>query len=366
LLAFELGIGYGVGGRKVVPMTTKDPKSGAEPANDPLSATGIFLNAFRTQPEEPAKENVAPSTPATPGTSESKPPAPGEFTQLFGAIKPVPPAPVQNPLASPPRPETPPQAPEEVTRIFVRQAAVPLEQPPKASAGPAPVAPAQRMKGFSSPGASDSASDDGGFSQFFRRVPAPSAPVPPPPPKSMGATDLFAAIPAAEAPNAKPDSWQQMPPPPKSMGATDLFDARPAAEAPKVKPDSWQPGSEAGSVTAWMRKLSEEGEPPSSTQIFEAETPAPAAPPGQGEYTRIISGDARKAAKEAEPVPVPAPPKMQAPAIEPPKVAAPKLASPAVAAPPGKLQQMLPILLVLNGFLLVVLILLVIFVLLRK
>jgi hypothetical protein len=260
-------------------------------------------------------------------------PANGEFTQLFGALKPVAPAPVQYPLPGPP---PPPQAPEEVTRIFVRQAVAPTDQPPKAVAGPAPVAPAQRMKGFSSPGASDSASDDGSFSQFFRSVPAPSAPVPP------------------------------VPPPAKSMGATDLFDARPAVEAPKVNRDSWQPGAEAGNVTAWMRKLSEEGEPASTTQVFEAETPALAATPGQGEYTRIISGDPRKAAKEVEPVAVSAPPKVQAPAFEPPKVAAPKLASPVVAAPQGKLQQMLPILLVLNGFLLVVLIVLVTFVLLRK
>jgi hypothetical protein len=343
-------------------MTTEDPKSGAEPAGstDPLSATGIFLNAFRTQPdqpEEPAKESLAPPAAANPGTREAKPAGPGEFTQMFGAIKPVAPAPVQPPQPrppspSPPRQEVPPQAAEEATRIFVRQAAPPAEQPPKAVAGPAPVAPAQRMKGFSSPGASDFASDDGSLSQFFRKAPASPAPLPPVQPP----------VPSSA--------------PPSSMGATDLFSVRPAAEAPKVDRNSWQPSPEVGSVTAWMQKLSEDIEPVSKTQIFETEKPAPVAAPGQGEYTRIISGDAMKAAKAvpATPVPaapvsatpVPSPPIVQAPAVEPPKVPTPKLAPPALAAPQTKLQQLLPILLVLNGFLLVVLIVLVVFVLLRK
>ncbi len=127
---------------------------------------------------------------------------------------------------------------------------------------------------------------------------------------------------------------------------------------------------EVGSVTAWIQRLSEEIEPLSSgTQKFDAVTPAPVVSSGQGEYTRIISGDAMKASKAVPAVPaipVPSPPSVQAPAVELPKVAAPKLAPPAIAAPQTKLQQMLPILLVLNGFLLVVLIVLVVFVLLRK
>jgi hypothetical protein len=132
-----------------------------------------------------------------------------------------------------------------------------------------------------------------------------------------------------------------------------------------------------GSVTMWIQKLSQDVELSSKEQAFElpplTATPAPA--PGtlsaQGEYTRIISGDALKASTAVPAPPVSAIPNVQAPAIEPPKVVAPKLAPPALAAPAvpaprTKLQEMLPILLVLNAFLLVVLILVVIFAFMRK
>jgi hypothetical protein len=58
----------------------------------------------------------------------------------------------------------------------------------------------------------------------------------------------------------------------------------------------------------------------------------------------------------------PPPPAMAVPKFEPPKApAVPKPALPAVAAPAGKFQEMVPILLVVNTFLLLVLIVLVIF-----
>jgi hypothetical protein len=60
--------------------------------------------------------------------------------------------------------------------------------------------------------------------------------------------------------------------------------------------------------------------------------------------------------------PMPAAPPMAAPKFEPPKAPAiPKPAPPAVAVPAGKFQEMVPILLVVNTFLLLVLIVLVIF-----
>ena len=157
-LAFGLGIGYGFGGKEaVVRMTTEDTKPGAEPPGptDPLSATGIFLNAFRTQSDqsEERRRESRTACPPSPASREGNPAAPGEFTQLFGAIKPAAPAPVQPPLPSPPRQEAHPQAAEETTRVFVRQVPPPSEQPPKAASPP--ITPAQRMKGFSSPGASD-------------------------------------------------------------------------------------------------------------------------------------------------------------------------------------------------------------------
>ena len=337
-------------------MSPKDP---ADPA-DPLSATGIFLNAFRTEQdsaEEPVKESAA--LPA----AARQAPSPGEFTQMFGALQGS--APPQQPLPSPPRPAPTPQPPaEEATRIFVRQATPIPEPPPKPAVNPAPVAPAQRMKGFSAPGASDFASDDGSFSQFFRKIPAPQAPavpVPPPPPAAS-------SLPPPVNLTAKP------------LGATDLFGTPSAAEL-QADRNARQASADAGSVTSWMQKLSAEDEAVASTQIFEAPPAAPAAPAGPGEFTRIMSGDAMRAAREvpvkAAPTPVapamPAPaipvaaiPKAKAPVVEPPKVAAPKVAAPAVSPPQSKLQQMLPILLVLNGFLLLVLIVLVVLVLLRK
>ena len=332
-------------------MSPKDP---ADPA-DPLSATGIFLNAFRTEPdsaEEPVKESVAPPVPAR------QAPSPGEFTQMFGALPGS--APPQQPLPSTPRPAPLPQPPaEEPTRIFVRQATPIPEPPPKPAASPAPAAPAQRMKGFSAPGASDFAADDGSFSQFFRKIPAPQAPavpVPPPPPPAS-------SLPPAVNLTAKP------------LGATDLFGTRSAAEL-QADRNARQASADAGSVTSWMQKLSAEDEAAASTQIFEAPEAAPAAAAGPGEFTRIMSGGAMRAAQEAPvkaaptpaapAMPAPAIPKAQAPAVEPPKVAAPKVAAPAVSPPQSKLQQMLPILLVLNGFLLLVLIVLVVLVLLRK
>jgi hypothetical protein len=125
----------------------------------------------------------------------------------------------------------------------------------------------------------------------------------------------------------------------------------------------------------WIRKLSEEVEAPSAEQVFAppplTATPAPSTLSGPGEYTRIVTRDLGKAATDIPAAPVSAAPKAQAPAIEPPKVAAPKVAPPALAAPAvpakqTKLQEMLPILLVINAFLLVVLILVVIFALMRK
>jgi hypothetical protein len=61
------------------------------------------------------------------------------------------------------------------------------------------------------------------------------------------------------------------------------------------------------------------------------------------------------------PKPAPAAPAFQAPKMELPPAAIPKPAPPAPAAPPGKFQEMVPILLVINTFLLLVLMVLVIF-----
>ena len=317
----------------------------------------MFLNAFDRQanPAEAERE----TNPPTPGSPSAKPAGPGEFTQLFGSLDPATP-PTSAPSAAASAPEVPKQGSEEVTRIFVRQAAPPAEPPVVRTVPiPAPSPNPQRMRGFSAPGASDSASADGTFTQLFRAVspgPSPSSPIPPTaktsssPAPNPGATELFRAL-------------SQDPPLP----------AERATRRPDVFPE---PASTAapGSVTMWLQKLSEEIAP-SQTSEPQATPVAPerAAPAGQGEYTRIISGDALKAVTATPPASaIPAAPaaapvaKMPAPVGELPKPPAPKLSPPASPAPLSKLQQMMPILLVLNSFLLVVLILVVVFALLRK
>ena len=368
-------------------MTEADGKSGAKPASptDPLSATGIFLDAFHWQSDQPqgqAPESLAPPATAKPATTEASPVAQGEFTQLFGALNPAAPPP-QSQSAAPPAPrmsaapqEIPKQASGDVTRIFVQQPAPLNEQPARGAPSPAPSAPANppRMKGFSSPGASDSASAEGSFTELFRTV----TPSPAPLPRIQPFTPQVSSSPPAVEKTEWPAST------PKSMGATDLFRALSAAEgsqadrnAPRAESfSSSMPASPVpGSVTMWIQKLSQDVEPSSKEQAFQppplTATPAPGTLSGQGEYTRIISGDALKASTAVPAPPVSAIPNVQAPAIEPPKVVAPKLAPPALAAPAvpaprTKLQEMLPILLVLNAFLLVILILVVIFALTRK
>jgi len=367
-------------------MTEADGKPGAKPTgqNDPLSATGMFLDAFHWQSDPSqgqAPESLAPPATAKPATTGASPVAQGEFTQLFGTPNPAAPPPKSQSAAPVPQTSAAPQetlkpASGDVTRIFVQQPAPLTEQPARGVPGTAASAPANppRMKGFSSPGASDSASAEGSFTELFRRVTPSPAPLPRIQPSAAQASSSPPAVEKTEW----PASTQ------KSPGATDLFRALSAAEGSQAdrnahRPESFSnamPASPApGSVTMWIQKLSQDVEPSSTEQAFEppplTATPAPGSPAGQGEYTRIISGDALKGSMGVPAPPVSAVPKVQAPAIEPPKVVAPKvappaLAAPAVPAPRTKLQEMLPILLVLNAFLLVVLILVVIFALMRK
>jgi hypothetical protein len=318
----------------------------------------MILDAFHRQPDPP---EVQPSEP--------KPGTPGEFTQLFGVQNPVVPAPPPPPAAAPQQTSKP--SSEEATRIFVRQAAPPADPPPVRMVA-MPASPSSsnppRMKGFSSPGASDSASADGSFTQLFRAV-QPSPPTQPPiQPLPVQASSLSPAEEKTEWPTSAP----------KSPGATELFRALSGSEGSPVdrsvrRPDIFSgPGpaqTAPGSVTMWIQKLSEDIGPASPPQAFEpqplAAMPEPVPLSGQGEYTRIISGDAVRAVTAVPSPPVLAAPKVQAPAIEP-KAAGPKLSPPAVSPPRSKLQEMMPILLVLNAFLLVVLILMVIFAVLRK
>lgn len=460
-------------------MTKPDwtPESQPVDAAEPLSATGMFLSAFGTESDPPQKEKeeisakpapvpeaIQPARPVEPGLASSgfsSPPGPatggapqasaGEFTRMFQAAATSQPAPPTPQAVQPPAPPAEPKhsaapAPSEFTRIFLKTHDPLPSQPARAIPDAPPATPsipdAPRAKGFSSPGASDSASAAGSFTQFFQT--RPSAPAPAPVPH---APVYSAPTPAPVVPKPPEEfKWPSEPAyragdssagqgTPSSSSATGLLsslvspgqhpiDRQPAPYEPLPSfapaPPAASTSAEPGSVTRLIQRLSESVQvsPPveqqESPSAF-AEAPLPVVDSGPGEFTRMISGiamqDAIKAAPQqaaappapapqfAVPVAVPQPvmphmpmpaspaaaqpfhmaasaappvmphmpvhaaaqPAMQAPKIELPHVAPPKLQPVVIPAPKSKLQEMLPMLLVVNTFLLIVLILVVIF-----
>ena len=402
-------------------MTEDDKKPGTEGAGhaDPLSATGMFLNAFQTQPDQPAEQEPqsagqwfapedkggarlggpwdqplqSPSVPASaarPPLGEGRP-VPGEFTQMFHKLD-FAPAPVASaPLEARPIPEPPREEPGEFTRMFVRATASMPARPMPAPSDPpafAPVTP-PRLKGFSTPGVSDSASADGSFTQLFQQPAPPPAPVQPLTPVSNRTEAAWSSM------LDSPPSKEAM----ESAGVTQLFRALSTENQPPanrfgeaIPQPSTPPANAPGSITMLIQRLTEEtlqSSPASS--VPSAIGPDVAAVSEPGEFTRIMSGapasapiaQSAPAEKVAAPAPVvlpvppiPAAPVFAAPAV--PAVAAPAVpaiavprpqtppipapqAAPSAGPPQSKLQQMMPMLLVLNAFLLVVLIVLVVF-----
>jgi hypothetical protein len=396
-------------------MTEDGKKRGAEGAGqpDPLSATGMFLNAFQTQPDQPVEQEQesagewfaaeeksgaalggaklggpwgqplnAPSVPSSaPRPLGEGKPVPGEFTQMFHKLEFAPAPPVSSAPEVRPSPEISRQEPGEFTRMFVRATASMPQRPMPVVSDPAAFAPpaAPRLKGFSTPGVSDSASAEGSFTQLFQTAaPTPAAAVPPFTPLSNGTEAAWSSN--LDSPPGK-DAME-------SAGVTQLFRAlSPENEPPRFGEQSVQPAVPAsnapGSITMLIQRLTED--------LQSSFAPLPAGGPERvgvsepGEFTRIMSGGpasgaavqggpAEKVAAPAPAVfPIPAAPLPPAPAFAAPAVpavAVPKLQAPPIPAPPvvasanpppSKLQQMMPMLLVLNAFLLVVLILLVVF-----
>jgi hypothetical protein len=176
----------------------------------------------------------------------------------------------------------------------------------------------------------------------------------------------------------------------ESAGVTQLFRAlSPENEAPvnRFGEQSAQPAvpvaNAPGSITMLIQRLTEDLQSSVASPPIPTGGPAAVGVSEPGEFTRIMSGgsasapaaqgsSAEKVAGPAPAVfPVPAAPLPVAPAVSAPAApAVPKLQAPPIPAPPvvpsadppqSKLQQMMPMLLVLNAFLLVVLILLVVF-----
>jgi hypothetical protein len=280
-----------------------------------------------------------------------------------------------------PAPEISRQEPGDFTRMFVRATASMPVRPMPAVSDPAAFAPpaAPRLKGFSTPGVSDSASAEGSFTQLFQTAaPAPAAPVRPLPPLSNGTEAAWSSI--LDSPPNK-DAME-------SAGVTQLFRAlSPENELPANRfgepspQPAVPPANAAGSITMLIQRLTEENLQSSAA----SPVPATASDPvvsEPGEFTRIMSGGLAKPAAQSSPaekvavpapvvrpvVPIPAAPAFAAPAV--PSVAVPPLQAPPIPAPKpvantappqSKLQQMMPMLLVLNAFLLVILIVLVVF-----
>jgi hypothetical protein len=177
-----------------------------------------------------------------------------------------------------------------------------------------------------------------------------------------------------------------------AAGVTQLFRAlSPENETPanrfgEQSPQPAAPVANAGgSITMLIQRLTEDLQSSVASPPTPTGGPAPAAVSEPGEFTRIMSGGAASApaaqGSSAEKVAVPAPvvipvpaaplppaPAFAAPAI--PAIAVPKPQAPPIPPPPAvaganppqsKLQQMMPMLLVVNAFLLVVLIVLVVF-----
>lgn len=312
----------------------------------------------------------------------------------------------------------PDKAPGEFTRVFVGGTPPNPNAAPKSADETFRTSPSgggnqSRAKVFSSPGVSGSASGEGSFTQMFKSAPStpsisqPSPPQAPPPPPaakpswnndpifrpqssspadpgSPSVTTLLASL--GTSGNAAPSSRSQ-------GNAPYRPDPVPYAPPPSSRDSS--PDVSSGSVTSLIQRLAQT--PAEPTPPPPPMTPAPASNSGPGEFTRMIARMGSSPAAEppqappsapATPVPVyaaPVPPPM--PAFAPPAIPhapviphAPAMAPPAahvapmpaipkppalaiqpIAPPKTKLEAMVPILLVINTFLLLVLLIVVIF-----
>ncbi len=374
---------------KPVPSAYPPPQ---RPAPQPQSG-GEFTQLFQKVDARRSAPSVSPSS----GESHGRPLTP----------------PVQAP---PPQPggQGADRGPGEFTRVFVGGAAPPASAAPKGNdeysrSVPLPEGNSSRSKGFSAPGVSGAASGEGSFTQIFKSASsAPTsspasplhAPAPPPSPRPSWNDDpIFRS---QQSPQAADPSSPSVTTLLNSLGTSG--NSLPAGRSPGTAPYRPEPilsasplGSHEsheaapGGVTRMIQRLAQM--PPEPVL---AAPPAAMAPPvssGPGDFTRMISRMAPSssavelpppAPQAAAPAPAPfavpalpplptiAPPHIpqvprMAPAAPPAAVhlpAIPKppaLTLPALAAPKTKLEAMVPILLVINTFLLLVLLIVVIF-----
>ena len=390
-------------------LLSTQPQAAEDPApSKPATPAGEFTRFFEAfTPGESAPTYAKASEPTvnpTPNT-ESVSQEPGDFTRIFLQV----PAPaVETPrsiekTAEPAStaPSQPPQAgemgPGEFTRFLSGMERVPPESSTVRPESDLPAA--RKLKGFSTPGAAGFASaGPSGITESFSA--APSAPETPP--TARFEDDRVVSRPFRRPPDTAEQRIPFSPRPEERTGPRpgeageftrlmkSLSDtaSRPMQEgsgpltgaaAGATSSQEFQAGP--GEFTRLMKGLSG-GTPPEEAALpgFERADPPPLpkpVPQEAGDYTRIISGSLLRQAQPAEPQPVPvtnaaaAGPLSGLPPVPHPLMpAAPQVPQvphvptpPAlpVAPPKGKLERSLPLLLILNAFLLAVLILLVAF-----
>jgi len=323
-----------------------------------FSATGMFRRAFAPNPEEPAspKAPSAEPSPAAPSTARETPPPvsqAGEFTHLFQRVQPF----LPDAAATPPTPAATgvPFTPEpgEFTRIFRGR---PAGRPSDARRD-GETSATGAVRGFSSPGPSDSAAAEGSVTQLLR-APSPGPSASPAHAKVEYESLLQARAAAPAAPSPRITNLLE------SLSTRDRSADAPIA--PELPPIS--PRAASGGVTQFIQKLADE------------DSPAPPAPPpqsepiptssGPGEFTRMVARLDEKPELTAPSVPSASPatppgrlggaPIPFAATLPPAPVAAPALAAkpapPPLPAPPPqkktKLEAMAPALLAMNTVLL--------------
>lgn len=407
-------------------MTLESTGPNSSENEEPLSATAMFLRSLE-EPSAAPKEEPAWTAPSAPAASTPQPAhaVPGEFTQMFQmaprqeTAPPVASAPAANQAPVP----APSSGPGEFTRIFhtgsTNQEAKTVIEPPPYAPPATPLANASSRKGFSTPGASDSASGEGSVTQIFKPVQqsaAQAAPAPPAPP--LRAAPAPAVEPLLPNPAYMPESsWKTQPEfgaqsqPAAGPSVTKLLSTlgTPQSSSPAHAPEpipytpapvpafspsaSHEPASahEAGSVTRLIQRLSQA---PAEPAPLISAPPTPEAPisSGPGEFTQMISAAAfAPAASAPAAVPAPAQPQPAAPqfpatpAFSMPPPAVPQMphlppvapaaslphmqmpkppampAAPQFAPPKGKLEALVPVLLIVNTFLLVLVLVVVLF-----
>ncbi len=150
------------------------------------------------------------------------------------------------------------------------QQAAPLTEPPvRAIPSPAPPAPANppRMKGYSSPGASDSASAEGSFTQLFRTVTPSPAPLPRIQPLAAQASSSPPAVEKTEWPRFHSEISGGNRPFSRALWARGV--TRRIETPPGLSHSPTYAGPPApGSVTMWIQKLSEDVERPQRSRLL--------------------------------------------------------------------------------------------------